>query len=114
MRRQAAVWVRKAEEDLLGARLLASQSPPLRDLACFHCQQTAEKYLKALLQELGLAVPKTHNLDQLLNLLLPKDATLAPLRRKLIARTSFAVNYRYPGVKASTRQMKRALVERHY
>jgi tetratricopeptide (TPR) repeat protein len=46
-------------------------TPPLRDLACFPCQQAAEKYLKALLQELGAVVPKTHDLEELLDLVLP-------------------------------------------
>src|SRR5262249_61642888 len=30
-----------------------------RNAVCFLCQQTAEKYLKALQQELGIAVPRT-------------------------------------------------------
>jgi HEPN domain-containing protein len=73
MKRQTAQWVLKAEEDWAGARELAARTPPLRDLACFHCQQAAEKYLKSLLQELGAAVPKTHNLKDLLNLGLPQN-----------------------------------------
>ena len=44
-----------AEADLRGARNLAQAKPPLHDLVCFHCQQCAEKYLKALLEELGIA-----------------------------------------------------------
>jgi HEPN domain-containing protein len=79
-------------------------------LACHHCQQAAEKYLKALLQECGAAVPpKTHNLKDLLDLLLPYDATLAPLRRVLVSLTRYAVDYRYPERRATTRQMQRAL-----
>jgi len=31
------------------ARSLATLAKPKRDAACFHCQQSAEKYLKALL-----------------------------------------------------------------
>ena len=49
MKRQTGEWVRKAEDDWDGARNLAARTPPLIDLACFHCQQAAEKYLKALL-----------------------------------------------------------------
>ena len=82
MKRQTAQWVRKAEEDWEGARDLAGRRPPLRDLTCFHCQQAAEKYLKALLQNVGAVVPKTHNLRDLLLLLLPHDTTLAPLRHR--------------------------------
>src|SRR5437899_12674904 len=108
MKRQTARWVRKAEEDWDGARTLAARKPPLRDLVCFHCQQAAEKYLKATLQEQGAVVPRTHNLEELLDLLLPHDATLAPLRRLLISLTQYAVDYRYPGASATTRQMKAA------
>ncbi len=102
-------WVRFAEEDLEGARNLAARNPPLRNLVCFHCQQSAEKYLKALLQELGLPVPRTHDLEELLDLLLPHDGTLAPLRRGLRSLTRYAVAFRYPGVRATTRQMQAAL-----
>jgi HEPN domain-containing protein len=105
MKRQTAQWVRKAEEDWGGALALAAETPPLCDLACFHCQQAAEKYLKALLQENGAAVPKIHDLEDLLDLLLPYDATLAPLRRGLTSLSRFAVDYRYPGRRASKRQM---------
>jgi HEPN domain-containing protein len=76
MRRQTARWLRKAEEDFEGACELAARKLPLRDFVYFHCEQTAEKYLKALLQELGVAVPRTHNLNDLVNLVLPHDATL--------------------------------------
>ena len=63
MKRETAKWVRKAEQDWEVAHKLAGETPPPRDIVCFHCQQAAEKYLKALLQESGLVVPKTHDLD---------------------------------------------------
>ena len=64
-------WIKKAEADFRGARQLARTKPPVHDLVCFHCQQSAEKYLKALLEELGLTIAKTHYLDPLLNVLAP-------------------------------------------
>jgi HEPN domain-containing protein len=76
---------------------------------CFHCQQAAEKYLKALLQEVGVVAPRTHDLEDLLDLLLPYDATLVPLRRVLISLTRYAVDLRYPDFRTTTRQMKAAL-----
>jgi HEPN domain-containing protein len=109
MHRLTARWVRKAEADASGAGELAQRKPPLNDLVCFHCQQAAEKYLKALLQELGVAVPRTHNLDRLLTVLLPHDGTLKPLRRILVSLSRFAVDYRYPGQDATTRQARSAL-----
>ena len=75
MKRQTAKWVRKAEDDIVGARFLAAQKPPLRDMVVFHCQQSAEKYLKALLQEFGVVIPKIHYLESLLTMLIPHDAT---------------------------------------
>ncbi len=109
MKRKTATWVLKAEEDWEGACELATREPPLRDAACFHCQQAAEKYLKALLQEKGVVVPRTHDLEDLLDLLLPLDKTLAPLRRSLASLTRIAVEYRYPGARATIRHMKAAV-----
>ncbi len=107
MKRRTAMWVRKAEEDIGGARDLSAQRPPGRNLVCFHCQQAAEKYLKALLQEFGVAPPKTHNLRDLLKLLLLHDGTLKPLERGAKSLTQYAVHYRYPGENATTRQCVR-------
>jgi hypothetical protein len=54
-------------------------------------------------------VPRIHNLKQLIDLLLPHDATLKPLRRSVASLTKYAVEHRYPGVSATTRQMQAAL-----
>jgi HEPN domain-containing protein len=82
---------------------------PLHDGVCFHSQQCAEKYLKALLNELALAIPRTHNLDDLRNRLSQHHPGLRSLRRGLIFLTDFAVEYRYPGDNASKRQAQAAL-----
>jgi HEPN domain-containing protein len=71
---------------------------------CFHCQQSAEKYLKGLMEEAGLAVPKTHYLDKLLKPLITAHPELQRLRRGLLFLTVFAVETRYPGRNASKRQ----------
>jgi HEPN domain-containing protein len=43
-------WVVKAELDFDSAdALLHAVEVPLAETACFHCQQCAEKYLKAFL-----------------------------------------------------------------
>ena len=109
MKRLTAEWVRKAEADYRGARSLARKTPPLHDLVCFLCQQSAEKYLKAVLEELGLPVPHTHNLELLLNDLLPTYPKLRPVRRGAIFLTQFAVSPRYPGFKSTRRQAAASL-----
>jgi HEPN domain-containing protein len=53
-------WRQKADGDLATAkRELRARSAPNYDAACFHAQQCAEKYLKALLQE--RAIPFSAN-----------------------------------------------------
>ena len=81
----------------------------MHDARCFHCQQSAEKYLKALSEELGLTIPRTHNLEDLLSLLLPHHPGLRSLRRGLIFLTDFAVETRYPGENANKRQAEAAM-----
>ena len=109
MRSATAAWVRKAEEDLRLAKQGRRVKPPAHNGVCFHCQQCAEKYVKALLAELGLTIPKTHELDHLRTLLLPHHPSLRGWRRGLVFLTNFAVAIRYPGDDASKRQALTAL-----
>jgi HEPN domain-containing protein len=104
MKKSAGEWVRKAEGDFVAVRKLARGSEPAHDSTCFHCQQGAEKYLKAILEELGLRVPRTHNLVALLVLVLPHHGSLRRFRRGLDFLTRFAVDTRYPGDDATKRQ----------
>jgi HEPN domain-containing protein len=78
-------------------------------VVCFHCQQAAEKYLKALLVELRITVPRTHNLIALLPLLAPHHGELRRFRRGLDFLTRFAVETRYPGDNTTKRQAQAAL-----
>jgi HEPN domain-containing protein len=91
------------------ARSLARAAERSNDGICFHCQQAAEKYLKALMQELGLAIPRTHALEDLLHLLMPHHSSLIAFRRGLTFLTTFAVETRYPGKTARKRQAEAAL-----
>jgi len=61
------------------------------------------------MEELALAVPKTHDLDLLLTTLAPHYSTLRSLRRGLLFLKVFAVETRYPGSNASKRQAVAAL-----
>jgi HEPN domain-containing protein len=86
--------VRKAESDYQLAVRIAQGSETFHDEQCFHCQQSAEKYLKALLEELGLPVPKTHDCEELRILLLPHHPSLRSYRRGLTFLTNYAVGVR--------------------
>ena len=61
------------------------------------------------MKELGLTVPKTHDLERRRALLAAHDAALRPLKRGLEFLTRFAVETRYPGDDASKREAEAAL-----
>ena len=99
---QTQEWVEKAEGDwdvvlLLRRSRKRNRYDPIR----FHCQQCAEKYLKARLQEAGIRFPYTHDLSELLILALPLEPGWGLLQPELAALTDAAVQFRYPG-KSST------------
>ena len=103
-------WITKAEGDFRTAsREMHARRELNYDAVCFHCQQCAEKYLKALLQEQGHHIPKTHDLNQLLEYCLPYDGTLEPHRDLLKDLTRFAVEFRYPGESATKEDARTAL-----
>ena len=109
MKRLTAQWLRKAESDYVVARKLARGRDPHHDEVCFHGQQCAEKYLKALLEESGQPVPRTHIIEDLVTLLLPHHASLRSLRTGARFLTRFAVATPYPGKNATKRQATAAL-----
>jgi len=90
-------------------REVRARRHPNPDSACFHAQQCAEKYLKARLQEAGLAFPKTHDLLELLRRALavePGWRILTPALNQLV---NYAVVFRYPGSSASQADARKAL-----
>ncbi len=102
--------MQKAEGDLVTAhRELRARKSPNYDAACFHAQQCAEKYLKALLQEAAIPFGKTHNLTLLLDLLRERFPRLEFLRPTLAVLTAYAVEYRYPGESADKEDARRAV-----
>lgn len=109
MKRATREWVRKAEADYQLAETLARRSEPFHDQRAFLCQQAAEKYLKALLEELAQPIPRTHLLDDLIGLLLPHHPSLRGYRRGMRFLTRFAVGPRYPGDNTTRRQAEAAL-----
>ena len=92
-------WVFKAEEDFYSADLLLhAGEAPIPDTACFHCQQCAEKYLKAYLQEHDVEFERSHELMPLLLLCASRDAEFRSIKRELEKLNRFAVIVRYPGI----------------
>ena len=110
MKASKRYWVKKAEGDTLAALALArKRKVPLHDQVCFHCQQAAENYLKARLEEAGIASPKTHDLEKLLVLILPVEPLWLALRPALQALSDYAVDFRYPGSAATATDARQAI-----
>ena len=62
-------WVQRAENDITTARYLSENiHPGPIEIICFHCQQAAEKYLKAFLVWNDQEPSKTHDLIELAKL----------------------------------------------
>ena len=70
LQQAVANWLLKAENDLIMAKdeRFLKKDGFVTDGICFHCQQAAEKYLKAFLVLHSVDFEKTHNLEFLANL----------------------------------------------
>ena len=100
-------WLAKAEEDYRTMEELYSHSPSgFANSICFHGQQFAEKYLKALITKQGLEPPWLHALESLLDLVISKTPELEKYRAELAELTPYATEYRYPGKVANQEDAK--------
>ncbi len=90
-------WVEKAENDFRNAEyvLTMKDNCPF-DTVCYHCQQCAEKYLKALLVYRGVDFARTHDLVVLFNL--AQKTGLLNLRVQDVQPLNrYSIEARYPG-----------------
>ena len=102
-------WIRYAEEDYSAAKTLFGLKRPLFGAACFHAQQCAEKYLKALLILKDVDFPKTHDLPTL-NTLCTRNGILTGFDPQQLADlTKFAVQARYPGSQPTAEEAEEML-----
>jgi len=94
---EVKAWLQKAYSDLCAARILVSHGATVRDIAVFHCQQAAEKALKAFLIWKAVPFDRVHNLIYLLDLCETENNNFAALRVISETLTPYAVEVRYPG-----------------
>jgi HEPN domain-containing protein len=103
-------WIEKAEGDFYTPQCESRvRKSPNFDAVCFHAQQAAEKYLKAILQENQIPIPKTHQLMDLLGLCIKADNVYQMLQADLIILEGYAVKFRYPGDSAEKGEARQAL-----
>jgi HEPN domain-containing protein len=90
-------WIVKADLDYRTAERLLRDADPIRESIAFHCQQAAEKYIKAFLVAQRVEFPKTHSIGRLLDLVSSIAPELAASLEDAEALTPFGVENRYPG-----------------
>ena len=115
------LFLRKAAQDEALLDAVMESDTVSDEVIGFHCQQAAEKMLKALLSDLGAAFHKTHELGALMDSLARSGAPLPGEFENLDVLTPFGAVYRYddydgtePLNRADTRALLkslRALVE---
>lgn len=96
-RKQARVLLEAAERDLSALRGMGDADVFVDEIFGFHAQQAVEKSLKAWLAVLGEVYPLTHDLGELLTLLMTYDGDASRFE-ELIEYTPYAVRLRYAGV----------------
>jgi HEPN domain-containing protein len=100
-------WFDKAEGDWATLmREFRARKNPNYDAVCFHSQQCAEKYLKGKLQEAGIAIKKTHDLEVILNEVLKIEPAWSNMIKAANSLTVYAVKFRYPGDSADKIESK--------
>lgn len=90
-------WIRKAESDLEAAKHLDEGGELYVYGTTFHVQQAAEKYLKAYLVWHQIEFRKTHDIQELLDLVAGIDHELPEIIAESVDLTPYGVEYRYPG-----------------
>lgn len=89
-------WIEKAEHDFIAAKKEPGSAEPLTDIACFHCQQSVEKPLKAFLVHKRTSFPGTHVLEDLVKLRSSNDESFGEFMDDVGELSGYAVEIRYP------------------
>ena len=113
-REQALLFLRKAAPDEALLDVVLESGKVSDEVIGFHCQQAAEKMLKALLSELGATFPRTHEIGALMDALARNGAPLTAEFENLDMLTPFGAIYRYDdydGADSLNRREMRALLQ---
>jgi len=90
-----AGWMKKSSRDIESARVLLERG--LNDTGVYHCQQAAEKALKAYLAYRHEPVLKVHDLTALVKVCLSLDSDFEAMMNTAEILTPYATAFRYPG-----------------
>jgi len=102
-------WIAHAEDDYSAAKILIRGKKPLLYSACFHAQQCAEKYMKALLIYKDQDFPKVHDLSTLDEMCNSAGIFIGIDENRLEFLSGYAVGSRYPGDEPTLEETKEAI-----
>jgi len=109
MKPETQELVNLAEGDWAAAQWQRQAPSLVPHVVCFLAQQSAEKYMKAFLEEHSISYPRTHDLVELLDLSGNLLSELQPFRAELAALTQYAVLPRYRSVVLTQQEVDEAL-----
>ena len=99
-------WLTLADDDLRLARLTMMDTEPVYWAAAFHCQQAAEKSLKAFLAYNEYHVEKTHDIEFLVKLCMKILPEMERFIESGAALSEYAVDTRYPTARFEITEIK--------
>ncbi len=102
-------WIAHAEDDYSAAKILIRSRKPLLYSACFHAQQCAEKYMKALLIYKDQDFPRVHDLSTLDEMCNSAGIFIGIDANRLEFLSGYAVGSRYPGDEPTLEETKEAI-----
>jgi HEPN domain-containing protein len=107
-------WFYVASTDLMAARRLSADDmyPKLLDIACFHCQQAAEKALKGFLMSKDHDPPRIHDLQTLSELCIDLDPSFASILKTAVPLNRYITASRYPVESHITKTMTQTAIAR--
>jgi HEPN domain-containing protein len=92
-----AEWFKYADSDLASAVYLQGLQPRPLEIICYHCEQSAEKFLKGyIIYKESVDPPKIHNLDTLCEMCAKHDERFENIKRTCNVLTAYGVQSRYP------------------
>ena len=93
---ETKAWMSKAWRDLETARRAVAGQPPFYDVAVYHCQQAAEKAVKAFLVRHGQPYEKTHDIEVLVDIAGEIEPGFRQWADDADSLTPYATRFRYP------------------
>ena len=92
---QQAIFVLKARQDFSLVHEVMGNDKVAPEIMLFHIQQGVEKLIKALFCIHSVRFPKTHDLDELVELAQEHNIPLPPFMDTLTELSPYAVEWRY-------------------